>query len=79
MKLPRDVSAERLLKALKPLGYEVTRQKRSHMRITTQMHGEHHEVVPAHDPLKTGTLRSVLGSVALHHNMSVAEWIEWLR
>ncbi len=78
MKLPRDVSAGRLLKALKPLGYEVTRQKGSHMRITTQMHGEHHEVVPAHDPLKTGTLRSVLRSVAMHHKMDVAVLIEWL-
>ena len=78
MKLPRDVSAERLLKALKPLGYEVTRQKGSHMRITTQMHGEHHEVVPAHDPLKTGTLRGVLRSVALHHKMKVDELIGML-
>ena len=48
------------------------------MRITTQMHGEHHEVVPAHDPLKTGTLRSVLRSVALHHQMNVDELIGML-
>ena len=75
MKLPRDVSAQRLLKALKPLGYVVTRQKGSHMRITTIMHGEHHEVVPAHDPLKMGTLRSVLRSVAMHHKMDINELI----
>ena len=78
MKLPRDVSAERLLKALKSLGYVVTRQKGSHMRITTTMHGEHHEVIPCHDPIKTGTLKSILRSVAMHHNMDINELIERL-
>jgi predicted RNA binding protein YcfA (HicA-like mRNA interferase family) len=36
MKLPRDVSGPDLVKALRKLGYEVTRQKGSHIRITTQ-------------------------------------------
>jgi len=76
MKLPRDVSAERLLKALKPYGYVVTRQKGSHMRITTMMHGEHHEVIPCHDPIKTGTLKSILRSVARHHKTDEKTLIE---
>jgi len=35
-KLPRDLSSEDLCRALKPLGYEVTRQTGSHMRMTTR-------------------------------------------
>lgn len=56
MKLPRDVSGPDLIKALRKLGYEMNRQKGSHMRVTTQLDGEHHEVVPNHHPIKTGTL-----------------------
>jgi len=55
MKMPRDLTGAELVKGLKPLGYVVTRQKGSHMRITTLKDGEHHEVVPHHDPLKVGT------------------------
>ena len=44
MKLPRDVSGTDLIKALKKLGYTITRQKGSHVRITTQSNGEHHEL-----------------------------------
>ena len=35
MKLPRNVSGEQLAKALKVLGYEITRQTGSHFRLTT--------------------------------------------
>ncbi len=56
MKLPRDVSGAELVKALRQLGYEVTRQRGSHVRVTTQRGGEHHEVVPSHTPIKVGTL-----------------------
>ncbi|MEO5674738.1 MAG: type II toxin-antitoxin system HicA family toxin [Chitinophagales bacterium] len=41
MKLPRDVTGGKLVKALCELGYTVTRQKGSHMRVTTQKGGEH--------------------------------------
>jgi predicted RNA binding protein YcfA (HicA-like mRNA interferase family) len=35
VKLPRDVSGSDLVKALAKLGYTVTRQTGSHMRLTT--------------------------------------------
>ena len=79
MKLPRDLNGSDLAKALKILGYEVTRQKGSHIRITTQVNGTHHEVVPAHKPIKPGTLSSILTSVARHHQISTAELIERLK
>lgn len=79
MKLPRDVSGRELVKALRILGYELTRQKGSHMRITTQIGGEHHEVVPDHSPVRPGTLSSLLKSIGAHHGLSVEALIEKLR
>jgi predicted RNA binding protein YcfA (HicA-like mRNA interferase family) len=51
MKLPRDLNGVALVKALRVLGYEPTRQHGSHIRVTTQMDGENHEVIPHHQPL----------------------------
>ncbi len=42
MKLPRDLSGENLAKLLKKYGYEITRQTGSHIRLTTNLKGEHH-------------------------------------
>ena len=66
MKLPRDLSGADLAKALGRVGYQVTRQTGSHIRLTTAMPSDHHVTVPAHDPLKVGTLAAVLGEVATH-------------
>ena len=66
MKLPRDLSGADLAKALGRVGYQVTRQTGSHIRLTTAMPSEHHVTVPAHDPLKVGTLAAVLCEVATH-------------
>ncbi|HEX8708200.1 MAG TPA: type II toxin-antitoxin system HicA family toxin [Pyrinomonadaceae bacterium] len=46
MKLPRDVSGAALAKALAALGYEITRQTGSHLRLTTPEGGEHHVTIP---------------------------------
>lgn len=64
MKLPRDIDGPHLAKALTVLGYEVTRQKGSHIRVTTQRDGENHEVTPCHHPIKAGTLSSIVKHVA---------------
>ena len=43
MKLPRDLSAADLEKALRRIfGYQFVRQLGSHRRLTTQTGGEHH-------------------------------------
>ena len=73
MKLPRDVSGATLLAALRRLGYEKVRQRGSHVCITTQEFGEHHEVIPLHDPIRTKTLSSILKSIARHHGIGVPE------
>ncbi|MEO7678814.1 MAG: type II toxin-antitoxin system HicA family toxin [Verrucomicrobiota bacterium] len=60
MKTPRDLSGAKLAKALRKLGYQVTRQSGSHLRVTTQVNGEHHEVIPNHSPIEIGTLKNIL-------------------
>ena len=78
MRLPRDVRGTDLERALGRLGYRATRQRGSHVRVTTQVNGEHHEVIPRHNPLKAKTLSSILKSVAAHHDLSVEELLERL-
>jgi predicted RNA binding protein YcfA (HicA-like mRNA interferase family) len=55
---------------LKVLGYRVTRQTGSHMRLTTTEGGEHHITIPRHDPLRLGTLAAILDDVAMHFQLS---------
>ena len=70
MRLPRDLSGKELAQALKVLGYQVTRQTGSHMRLTTLEHGEHHITIPQHTPLRVGTLAAILADVAAHFELS---------
>jgi predicted RNA binding protein YcfA (HicA-like mRNA interferase family) len=72
------VDGPHLAAALKVLGYEVTRQKGSHIRVTTQRDGENHEVIPAHSPIKTGTLSSILKRIAAHHRLTVDAVLQML-
>lgn len=55
MKLPRNVSGTSLLASLRSLGYVTARHRGSHVRITTQVDGEHHEVIPLRRPIKVKT------------------------
>jgi len=80
VKIPRDVDADDLIKALRVLGYELDRQEGSHIRISTKLNGEHHVTIPRHRRLKTGTLaRGVLKPVAVHHKLTVEELLQRLR
>lgn len=69
MKLPRDLTGLELAKALKALGYEITRQTGSHIRLTTQTPSQHHVTIPAHSPLKIGTLSAILADIAAHYRI----------
>ncbi|QHV01156.1 type II toxin-antitoxin system HicA family toxin [Synechocystis sp. CACIAM 05] len=73
MKLPRDLSGKDLAKKLKRFGYEVSHQTGSHIRLTTQHNGEHHLTIPAHSPLKIGTLNSILRNISEHFVISREE------
>jgi predicted RNA binding protein YcfA (HicA-like mRNA interferase family) len=66
LKLPRDVSGADLAKALARIGYRITRQTGSHIRLTIESPTQQHITIPAHDPLKIGTLAAILSEVASH-------------
>jgi len=79
LKIPRNINGSDLVRALRILGYERVRQDGSHIRLTTATGGTHHVTVPAHRPLKTGTLLGgVLKPVAAHHELTVEELLEKL-
>jgi predicted RNA binding protein YcfA (HicA-like mRNA interferase family) len=78
MKLPRDLSGVSLAQALKVLGYDISRQTGSHIRLTTFQNGEHHVTVPAHNPIKIGTLAGILADIARHHEISRDELLRRL-
>jgi predicted RNA binding protein YcfA (HicA-like mRNA interferase family) len=76
MKLPRALSGKELIGALGRIGYVVTRQSGSHIRLTTEEHGTHHVTIPDHRPLKVGTLSAILRDVAVHYGMDRDALIE---
>jgi predicted RNA binding protein YcfA (HicA-like mRNA interferase family) len=78
MKLPRDISGPDLARALRKLGYQVTRQTGSHLRLTSEERGQHHVTIPNHDAIKVGTLSGILADVAGHLQISREELIQRL-
>jgi len=79
MRLPRDVSSAQLIKALRILGYDISRQVGSHIRLTTSLGGIHHITIPNHDPIRIGTLAAILDDIASHAGLSRDHLIERLR
>ena len=75
MRLPRDISGSDLAKRLNQYGYRITRQTGSHLRITTQLNGEHHITIPQHKDLRVGTLNAILTDIAEHLGISKDELI----
>jgi predicted RNA binding protein YcfA (HicA-like mRNA interferase family) len=78
MRLPRDLSGSDLAQALRTLGYSVTRQTGSHLRLTTHEHGEHHLTIPQHAPLRIGTLSAILADIATHFALTREQLVERL-
>lgn len=73
MKIPRDLSGEQLVRLLRKLGYQIVRQKGSHIRLTTDEPTEHHLTIPNHDPIKLGTLNGILSDIAEHKQLTKEE------
>jgi predicted RNA binding protein YcfA (HicA-like mRNA interferase family) len=78
VRLPRDVGGRELARSLEKLGYHVTRQTGSHIRLTTDRNGEHHVTIPAHSPLRVGTLAAILAAVGEHFGMDREELLKEL-
>jgi predicted RNA binding protein YcfA (HicA-like mRNA interferase family) len=71
MRLPRGVSAGRVIRALEHLGYQVIRQKGSHLRLRHEGPPPHAITVPQHNPLKAGTLHGILSGVAEKRSITI--------
>jgi len=78
LRLPRDTSGDHLAKRLGRLGYEITRQTGSHLRLTRTSPSEQHVTIPRHDALRIGTLAGILGDVASHIEISRDELLRRL-
>jgi predicted RNA binding protein YcfA (HicA-like mRNA interferase family) len=78
LKVPRDLDYNEIIKILASLGYSVTRQTGSHIRLTTEQKGEHHITIPAHRPVKIGTLNSIILSIAEHFGYTKSELMKKL-
>ncbi len=72
MRLPRDVSGEHLAGLLRRhYGYQLVRQRGSHMTVTATIRGAQHSVtIPRHRQLRAGTLSFILSDVAKHMQIS---------
>jgi predicted RNA binding protein YcfA (HicA-like mRNA interferase family) len=79
VRIPRDVSGAELVKALQKVGYLVTRQTGSHIRVETQEPTKHRITIPNHDPIKIGTLCSILDDVAEHLEIERSELLTRLK
>jgi predicted RNA binding protein YcfA (HicA-like mRNA interferase family) len=78
MRLPRGVSADRVIRALERLGYVLMRQKGSHVRLRHEGHPVHSVTVPLHNPLKSGTLHGILAEVANMRSVAIESIFELL-
>ena len=78
MRLPRDVSGDRLVRALERLGYVVIRQKGSHLRLRHQGPPVHLITIPLHTRLKTGTLHAIVAEVAEMQSISIDDLMQLL-
>ena len=79
MKLPRNISGEDLIKALRQYGYEVTRQTGSHVRLTRiEADRKFHLTIPKHTPLRIGTLNNILKDLSMQLELDKDKMIESL-
>ncbi|MEO8447845.1 MAG: type II toxin-antitoxin system HicA family toxin [bacterium] len=76
MILPRNLDGKTFIKLLEKLEFVQSRQKGSHVRLTKiTSEGEIHVTIPNHNPVKIGTLNSILKGLAEDLNISKEELI----
>ena len=65
MKIPRDVSSDKIVKLLKKNEYKITRQTGSHIRLTSNIKEmEHNITIPKQNGLRIGTLNNILSDIS---------------
>lgn len=77
-KLP-VVSGSKTIKLLSSLGYEVVRQRGSHVQLRkTTAAGDHTITIPMHDEIAKGTLNDILSKVSIWCGLSKDALIDML-
>jgi len=76
-KIPRDISGISLVKLLTKFGYSLTRQTGSHIRLASTHKGSEHKItIPAHDPIKIGTMNAILTDIAQYLGVSKQQLVD---
>lgn len=78
MRLPRDISGQELVKRPERFGNRVTRQTGSHIPMTCDHPEVRHVTVPSHNPLRIGTLATIVSDVAAHQRIGREEIVQRL-
>jgi predicted RNA binding protein YcfA (HicA-like mRNA interferase family) len=77
-KLPQ-VSGQAIVKLLKRYGYEIVRQRGSHIHLQkNDVTGQHSLTVPNHHTLAKGTLDDILVKISLVNNIPKQDLIDRL-
>ena len=80
MKVPRDLSGSQLIKVLcRDWDYRQVNQEGSHVILQTATPGHQRLSVPNHNPLRVGTLNSVVRAVAAHKGVDRQAVLDSLR
>jgi len=80
MKVPRDLSGERLINVLcRDWIYRKVHQEGSHIILQTETPGHQRLSVPNHNPLRVGTLNSIVRAVATHKGVERQAVLDSLR
>ncbi len=78
-KIPRDISAKKLIKALNKFGYKITRQVGSHVRLSSDIKGSSHNItIPLHKEIKIGTINNILNDLSEYLKIDKQELIKKL-
>jgi predicted RNA binding protein YcfA (HicA-like mRNA interferase family) len=79
MKIPRDLNAKKLIRLLKKYDYFIDRQVGSHIRLSRSVKGSEHQItIPNHNPIKIGTLNSILNDISEHLKLSKQDLVDKL-
>lgn len=74
MKLPRNLNGNDLVRCLvKNWKYRIVHQVGSHVVLETDPPAHQRISVPAHNPLRVGTLNAILRTIAVHKGVSKAD------
>jgi predicted RNA binding protein YcfA (HicA-like mRNA interferase family) len=80
MKIPRDLSGAQLVKVLcRDWGYRVVHQEGSHIILQTEEPSHQRLSVPNHNPVRVGTLNSIIRAVTRHKGVERQELLDTLR